>query len=247
MLRRLLRDVRRTILSDSRPLDADAPHANEANPLEEYFFNNPGRSMSKWRHYLEIYHRHLAKFRGFSPVAVEIGIGMGGSLQMWRHYFGPGARIVGIDVRPECLDLQDDATTIMIGNQEDGDFLATVRQRFPRIDILIDDGGHTTAQQRTTFEELYPHLQPYGVYLCEDLHTSLWPSWGGGHNKPGTFLEYSKSLVDKLSAWHSEGQPTLPVDQFTQTTHSIHFYDSVVVIEKRPMERPRHLRSDSVS
>ena len=245
MLGRLFRDTLRTISGEPHAPEADTPRAEEVNPLEEYFFNNPGRSMTKWLHYLEIYHRHLVKFRGCSPVVVEIGIGMGGSLQMWRHYFGPGAQIVGIDNRPECLDLQDDATTIMIGSQEDREFLASVRQSLPRIDVLIDDGGHTTPQQRTTFEELYSHLQPNGVYMCEDLHTSLWPSWGGGHGKPGTFLEYSKSLVDRLSAWHSEGQATLPVDEFTQTTHSIHFYDSVVVIEKRPMERPRQLRSES--
>jgi len=158
---------------------------------------------------------------------------------MWHHYFGEGTRVVGIDIDPACLRLEDAQTTIIVGDQGDRDFLRKVRERVPRIDVLIDDGGHQMAQQIATFEELYPHIQPDGVYLCEDVHTSLWPSYGGGHLRPGTFLEYSKALVDRLSSWHSPDSPTLKVDDFTRTTHSIHFYDSVVIIEKRPMQAPR--------
>jgi hypothetical protein len=102
------------------------------------------------------------------------------------------------------------------------------------------------AQQIATFEELYPHVQPNGVYLCEDMHTSLWPNFGGGYLKKGTFLEYAKGLVDRLFSWHSRDPAALSVSEFTQTTHGIHFYDSVVVMEKRPMERPRQFMTRGV-
>jgi hypothetical protein len=208
------------------------------NPLAEYYFNNTRRLIHKWHHYFEIYHRHFAEFRGRSPVIVEIGVSHGGSLQMWHDYFGPGARIVGVDVDPRCRQFEDENTTILIGDQADRGFLADLRGRVPHIDILIDDGGHTMLQQIATFEELYPHIQPHGIYLCEDVHTSFWARWGGGYRREGTFLGYSKALIDRLHAWYSEDSIRLCVDSFTKSTFALHFYDSVLVIEKRPIEPP---------
>ncbi len=211
----------------------------DVNPISEYFFNNRGRLIHKWHHYFEIYHRHFARFRGRSPVLVEIGVFHGGSLQMWRNYFGPGARIIGIDIDPRCRRFEDESTTILIGDQSDRRFLAEVRERLPQIDILIDDGGHTMTQQITTFDELYPHIQPEGIYLCEDIHTSLMEEYGGGYRREGTFLEYSKALVDRLYGWHSREPNRLTADDMTRTTFALHFYDSVLVMEKRPMKPPQ--------
>ena len=221
--------------------------AEGGNPLEEYFYNNTGRMIDKWDHYFDIYHRHFSRFRGRSPVVVEIGVWRGGSLPMWHRYFGPGARIIGIDIDPKTLQFKDETADILIGDQADRRFLAGVRERVPHIDILIDDGGHTMEQQIITFEELYPHVQSNGVYLCEDIHTSLWPNYGGGYRREGTFLEYSKALVDRLHGWHSREPELLTADQFTTSTDSMHFYDSILVLEKRPRKPPRNLRSEGVS
>jgi len=207
------------------------------NPLAQYFLRNQGRLIHKWHHYFEIYHRHFARFRGRSPVVLEVGVFQGGSLQMWREYFGRGCTIVGIDVNPGCKRFEDEATTILIGDQADPAFLADVRRRFPRVDILIDDGGHVMEQQIITFGELYHHLQPSGVYLCEDVHTSYLPSYGGGLRRPGTFIEFSKALIDGLHAWYMPQDSR--IDAFTRGTYSIIFYDSIVVIERRPIDAPR--------
>src|SRR5919197_1231492 len=102
----------------------------------------------------------------------------------------------------------------------------------------IDDGGHTMAQQITTFQELYPHVQPRGVYVCEDLHTSYQPHWGGGLGRPGTFIEVAKLLVDRLHAWYYTA-PGEPLDDFALDAYSLNFYDSMLVIEKRPLSQPR--------
>ena len=205
------------------------------NPLEEYFFNNPGRLIHKWHHYFEIYHRHFERFRGRAPVVVEIGVYHGGSLQMWRDYFGTGAHIVGVDINPECRMLAGESMTVMIGDQSDRRFLAELRARFPRIDIVIDDGGHTMEQQITTFEELYPHLQPEGVYVCEDIHTSYMAEYGGGYLRQGSFVELAKGLIDRLHAWYTDGPE---IDAFTHSTFGLHFYGNVMVAEKRPMQAP---------
>lgn len=238
MLGQIIRDVINSRRSKTGKLDRQSQHS-EANPLAEYFYSNPGRGACKWHHYFEIYHRHFARFRGKSPVVVEIGVAFGGSLPMWHSYFGPETRVIGIDVDPACRQFEEAATTIIVGDQADRAFLGTVRERVPHVDILIDDGGHTMAQQIATFEELYPHIQPDGIYLCEDVHTSLLPNFGGGHRREGTFLEYSKALVDRLFSWHSPDPAALAVDDFTKMTHGMHFYDGVVVMEKRRMEPPR--------
>jgi len=230
VLGRVLSDVFDALRGGRRP-------QAEANPLARYFFNNPGRLMQKWHHYFDIYHRHFAPFRGQSPVVLEIGVLQGGSLQMWKEYFGPGAQIVGLDIDPRCAQFEEAQVSVMIGDQADRAFLAQVKRRFPRIDIVIDDGGHQMGQQITSFEELFPHVQPNGVYLCEDVHTSVMASHQGAYRKPGTFLEYSKGLVDRLYAWYSEQPEVFKVDELTRSTYALHFYDSVLVVEKRPVER----------
>jgi len=134
----------------------------------------------KWKHYFEIYDRHFSKYRGTDVHVVEFGVFHGGSLQMWKNYFGPQAKIYGIDINPHCKQLEEDRIEILIGDQEDRKFLQSVAEAIPRIDILIDDGGHTMKQQINTFEELFPRIEKNGVYLCEDLHTSYWREYGGG-------------------------------------------------------------------
>lgn len=227
------------------------------NDLEQYFYNNPGRLIHKWRHYFEIYDRHFSRYRGRPVNIVEIGVYKGGSLQMWKHYFGTQAHIYGIDIDPACQAFAEPQVEILIGSQEDPSFLRSVKERIPMIDILIDDGGHTMRQQIVTFEELFPHVAPDGVYLCEDLHTSYWREYGGGYRSPGTFIEYSKDFIDYIHAWHARkprrekwykrwfkpAPAELVESDFTRSAHSLHFYDSVLVIEKRPIQRPSDMRT----
>jgi hypothetical protein len=147
-------------------------------------------------------------------------------------------KIIGVDIDPGCRQFEDDATTILIGDQADPAFLARIRERHPHIDIIIDDGGHTMVQQITTLGELFPHLQPNGVYICEDVHTAYIEKWGGGLRRPGTFIEFSKALIDALHAWYFVPQGEA-LDVHTTGTFGLSFYDSMVVVEKRPIAQPR--------
>ncbi|MEP7056486.1 MAG: class I SAM-dependent methyltransferase [Caldimonas sp.] len=208
------------------------------NDLEAHFRRNTGRRIHKWMHYFEIYDRHFARFRRKAPTVLEFGVSQGGSLQMWKEYFGAGTRLFGADINPECKRFEEDGVRIFIGDQADRKFLRALAATLPPIDILIDDGGHTMEQQIATFEELFGRVAPNGVYLCEDLHTSYWRRWGGGYRKRGSFIEYSKNWVDALHAWHSRAPRRLQVSDFTRTAHSLHYYDSVLVVEKRPMQPP---------
>lgn len=213
------------------------------NDLEKYFLDNTDKLIHKWKHYFEIYDRHFSRYRGSPVHVVEFGVSHGGSLQMWKNYFGDQVKIYGIDINPECKTLEEERVEIIIGDQEDRGFLRSVAEAIPRIDILIDDGGHTMKQQIYTFEELFPHIDKNGVYLCEDLHTSYWKDWGGGYKKNETFIEYSKNFIDYINAWHSEQPEKLSVSDFTKSVHSLHYYDSILVIEKRTIEKPYHLKT----
>ena len=61
----------------------------------------------------------------------------------------------------------------------------------------------------------------------------------GGYRREGTFIEYAKNLVDRLHAWYSFEPARFQVDALTRSTYALHFYDSVLVMEKRPMSEPR--------
>ena len=200
--------------------------------LHKYFLNNSSKLLHKWMHYFDIYERHLERFRGTSPVMLEIGVSGGGSLEMWKAYFGPGAKIVGIDINPDCKALESEDIEVFIGSQDDPALLAEVLQRYPRLDIVLDDASHVMQHMIRSFELLYAHVAPQGVYMVEDTHTCYWPEYDGGLKQPGSFMEFVKDRLDDINAAHARG--ALPVSSFTRTTDAICCYDSIVVFERRP-------------
>lgn len=216
------------------------------NDLKSYFNENNKRLIDKWMHYFDIYDRHFSKYRNQEVVILEIGVSQGGSLQMWKNYFGNKAIIYGIDIDPRCKEFEEENIEIFIGSQSDRQFLNQIKNKIPKVDILIDDGGHTMNQLITSYEELFSHIKEDGVYLAEDLHTCYWLEYGGGHKRNGTFIEYSKNFIDELHAFHSE-QSSLNVTDFTKYVNSIHYYDSILVVEKRKREKPYTETSGSPS
>lgn len=202
------------------------------NPLEHFYYREPHRKLVKWSHYFEVYHTHLQKFRNRPVTILEIGVFGGGSLQMWKQYFGAECRCVGVDILEECKNYEEEQIKIYIGSQENRDFLRQIAQELDTIDIVIDDGGHFMNQQTVTFEELFPRLADGGVYICEDVHTSYWEDYGGGYREEKSFINYSKNFIDYLNARYST-EKALSVNEWTRTIGAIHYYDSMVVLEKK--------------
>lgn len=192
----------------------------------------------KWLHYFEIYNRHFGKYIGKDVTIMEIGVNKGGSLQIWKKILGPKARIIGVDISPSCKQLEEEQIEIYIGNQEDREFWKKIKQEIPKLDILIDDGGHYMNQQIVTFEEMFSHIKEDGVYICEDTFSSYnAEKYSSGYKNPSTYIEYSKNFIDYLHAWFSMDQD-LTVNEYTRSMHSLHYYPGVVVVEKRPMYPP---------
>lgn len=206
------------------------------NFFHKFMTNNTGKRVDKWEHYFAVYERHLSRFRNKSPVMLEIGVFGGGSLAMWREYFGPGCKIIGLDINPDCKAHEAEDIEIFIGSQDDEAIIATILAKYGLLNVVIDDGSHRMDHMKRTFELLYPKIDTNAAYIVEDTHTCYWPRWGGGYRKQDTFQEFSKDRTDDLNAAYTDGE--LPISTFSVETDSIAFYDSMIVFEKRP-QTPR--------
>lgn len=218
--------------------------AQPSGELERIFYDHEGRIASKWHHYLEIYERHFEPLRRREqPVRLlELGVSRGGSLEIWRKYFGPSAKILGVDIDAACAERVDPENMVMIGDQSDPALLASAVERLGGVDIVIDDGSHVGRHQIASFECLYPRLSENGVYLCEDLHCSYWDSYEGGYQRPGTFIEFTKALIDRLHALYLDETLKERFTEFGSTTYGIFCYHDVIVLEKRPIANPFHVQ-----
>lgn len=204
--------------------------------LATLFNNKTGNQVHKWHHYLEIYESHLGKLRGKKFRLLEIGVFRGGSLELWRDYFGDSAIIYGIDIDPECAKFDGKAGSVRIGSQTDTEFLASVIDEMGGVDVIIDDGSHDSMHIKKSFDYLFTRLSDGGTYIAEDLHCCYWPAYSGGYYWPWSFINQSKKLIDDMHHWyHNKGQRNKST---TNNLKSIHFYDSVIVFEKHKVNPP---------
>ncbi len=209
-------------------------------------FDNLELSCDKFEHYFGLYERHLGRFVGKSPMILEIGVQFGGSAEMWNKYFGKGTFVYGVDISPQCNETN--YLKLLIGDQGSQEFwMENFSGMYKYFDIIIDDGSHNNPDQITTLLNCYNLIKDDGVYWCEDTHTSYYfnvrVSDGGCKNKD-SFTEFAKNIVDVLSSNHAKEAigvgpfdgprvPPILVSQF-DNIQGIHFYDSVIVIDKGP-------------
>jgi 23S rRNA U2552 (ribose-2'-O)-methylase RlmE/FtsJ len=207
--------------------------------LIDIFENDTSRSLTKWNHYFEIYERYFQKFVGTSVKVLEIGVEGGGSLQMWKEYFGKQSNIVGIDIDPS-FKYEEEQIFIEIGDQSDHNFLNTVIEKYGNFDIIIDDGSHHQLHILKSFSCLYPSLNNNGIYLIEDLHTSYWKDYGGGITSPFNFVSISSNFVHDTNVQHIQ-EPYTP---HIPDLKSISFYDSIVVFEKEKEKQVHMVKNE---
>lgn len=204
--------------------------------LEALFWNNTGVIVHKWHHYLPIYERYFQPWRHRPVRMLEIGVSKGGSLAMWRQYFGPEAVIFGIDIDPACAKLDGQNGQVRIGSQDDPIFLQSVIAEMGGVDIILDDGSHVANHINASLDILFPVLSEGGIYLVKDLHTSCWQGWGGGEGEKSGFTKTLKILIDDMHhCYHRGGQRVAGTIDYLA---AMHVYDSIVVFEKKKMTRP---------
>lgn len=209
--------------------------------LWQDFLNNDRRVIQKWTHYFPVYERHFAPWRNKSLTFLEIGVSRGGSLQMWQRYFGPMAKIIGIDIKERCRQYEEPGIFVRIGDQGDEKFLQRLIDEFGVPDVVLDDGSHFMKHVNKTFNFLYPRMHKNGVYMIEDLHTAYWKEFGGDINDPNTFINRSKNFIDSLNAEHTRG--AVKPDFIIRQTFAMSFYDSIVCFEKGDVYRKENLKT----
>lgn len=127
----------------------------------------------KHTNYFNIYDKLLSEYIGKDITFVEIGILDGGSLFMWREFFGKDTRIIGVELNPEAIKWHEHGFEIFIGDQSNPQFWVDFFLEVGDIDVLLDDGGHRNDQQIITVKSSLPHVLDGGLIIVEDTHTSV--------------------------------------------------------------------------
>ena len=210
--------------------------------LYELFLNNSGRQASKWSQYFPAYERHFARFVNQSFVLLEIGVRYGGSLPLWRQYFGPNAIIVGIDIDEECKCIEDRSQNIFveIGSQSDPNFLARIVKKYGAPSIVIDDGSHMSEDMNASFDCLFPIIPSNAVYAVEDTHTCYMESYNRGLEKSKIFTNRAKNFIDKI---HNDSPIPRGNNDADKHMSSMHIYDSLIIFEKAIYQNKNQITS----
>ena len=181
--------------------------------FSDYFNNSYSKNKlicCKLFHYFSIYDE-LFKSRQLNSInMLEIGIKMGGSIELHNTYFKNLNKYIGIDINDDCKKFEKlfNNVSIYIGDQKNIEFLNFLN--INNLDIIIDDGGHQFEQQINSFNVLFNKLNDNGIYLIEDTHSSydnysnIYPKdnvYNGKRFGDHTTIEYFKRLSDEVTAW----------------------------------------------
>ena len=119
---------------------------------------------------------------------LEIGLGCdmkygpGESLKVWKKYFeclGDNFELHFMEYDAKCATKwqgQFPNIPFHIGDQANTtDLERMLTKSGGEFDVIVDDGGHTMAQQIISIEFLLPKaLKPGGLYFLEDMHSSYY-------------------------------------------------------------------------
>jgi len=129
--------------------------------------------------YTPVYWEVLKNKKYFKKI-LELGIGsretmqwtpehyqLGASLKMWRDFF-PEARIYGVDSSPTCIFEDERIKTFQLNTMKANQMSWLIGEIGSDINLVIDDGGHSTGIQLRTFRNLMPLLNKDVIYIIED-------------------------------------------------------------------------------
>ena len=144
---------------------------------------------------------------------------------MWRDFLGPGARIIGIDLNPAATKWINHGFEIFIGDQGQDSFWESFYSQVGKVDVLIDDGGHTNKQQITTLMRSLPMVNDGGLIIVEDTHASYLNEFGNPNKS--SFQEFCKLGVDAIQSRYP--QVKARDSAFRRAVWSITFFESITV------------------
>lgn len=129
----------------------------------------------------------------------DMGYGPGASVQAWQTIL-PTLELWEAEYNAACVEksrqdgtLSDNVHTVT-GDQGNAEVVDQwVKKSGGGYDIVIDDGGHKNSQIKTSFDHLWPHVNPGGLYFLEDLQV--------GRNKEFEDTNQQAVMSDILQAW----------------------------------------------
>jgi len=197
--------------------------------FEEIFFSQEQYAI-KWKKYFQVYDKIFSKYRGKEITFVEIGVFEGGSLEIWKRYFGEKARIIGIDLNPECKKFENPSKKIeiFIGNQSDPNFWDEFFLNLKgSIDVVLDDGGHTNLDQIITSVKVLEKINDDGILVVEDVHTSYVEKYNS--SKKYSFINFAKKIIDDLNSNIDQNLDLNFSFSLKNHVYSVEFFEGIVV------------------
>lgn len=179
----------------------------------------------KHKNYFHIYDLLLKKYKNKRITFVEIGVFSGGSLFMWRNLFGKRARIIGIDLNPDVKRFEKYGFEIFIGDQSKEKFWNYFFKKIGKVDVILDDGGHTNYQQTITTNKCVPMIKDNGMLIVEDVHASyIKHNWYNPSKY--SFINYAKKIVDDINTRF----PGIPDFKYSlkKYIYKVEFFESIV-------------------
>lgn len=190
--------------------------------------------------YLDIYEPYFKPLRERKINFLEIGVRDGCSHRMWQQYFSKESNIYGIDIDPRCSVYAKENIKIYIGSQDDLSVIDNVvSDAKDGFDVILDDGSHVNELTINSFNLLFKHVKPGGLYIIEDLacsylgkelHKSIiegaWP--GMQYNKNVTFNN-DRNVLNKLFFDIIRDIDLMQTEEY----ESVHFYSRIAVIKKQ--------------
>ena len=153
----------------------------------------------KYKNYFNIYDNLFNEYKNKNITFLEIGVFSGGSLFMWRNFFGKKAKIIGIDLNPESKRFEKYGFKIFIGDQSKESFWKKLFSKVGKVDLVLDDGGHTNYQQIITTNCCIPNIKDNGMLVVEDIHTSFIKNKWYNPSKY-SYINYCKKLIEDVNS-----------------------------------------------
>jgi hypothetical protein len=174
--------------------------------------------------YQNLYGRFLGPLINKNINLLEIGLGCampygpGKSISLWEKYL-QNAIINILEYDRECsLPFKNKVNKIYIGDQRDFTLLKEIADD-SSFDVIIDDGGHSRKGQINSLIGLWPSLKPKGLYIIEDIFTSLHNRTNDNPNESAIdIINHLNILINKTPL--GEDLPIIP-DNISKHTYEI--------------------------
>ncbi|MCP3679069.1 MAG: class I SAM-dependent methyltransferase [Gammaproteobacteria bacterium] len=216
--------------------------------IQQLYKKHRGKRSTKWSNYLPEYDRLFSAYKDNAITLLEIGVRKGGSLEIWANYFSQAQHLIGCEIDRERANLtfDDPRIVLIIGDANDDETKKAIVSHSRNVDIVIDDGSHTSSDIIQSFANFFPHLNDGGIYVVEDLHCSYSPDFDGGLDNPLSSIAFFKALIDVIHKehWNLECKTGAILEKFftayncrmdekiLQHIHSVEFINSLCIIRK---------------